>query len=68
VNERKEFFSVTVDEIAHVVRQHHGEIEFTQLTEAKEYRQSLAIVRTGQTVPASETHANHEAASNNVPR
>ena len=45
VNERKEFFRVTLDEIAEVVRQHHGEIEFTQMAEAKEYRQSLAILR-----------------------
>ena len=45
VNHRREFFRVTLDEIAEAVRQHHGEIEFTRLAEAKEYRQSLAQLR-----------------------
>jgi hypothetical protein len=46
VNERKEFFKVTLEEIADMVRQHHGTIEFTHMAEAKEYRQSLALIRT----------------------
>lgn len=41
VNLRKEFFAVTLDEIARVVRANHGEIEFTLVAEAKEYRQSI---------------------------
>jgi hypothetical protein len=58
VNERKEFFSVTLDEIAEAVRQHHGAIEFIHMAEAKEYRQSLAILRTAgsaSSVPADAT-------------
>ncbi|MEW5931182.1 MAG: DUF4041 domain-containing protein [Gemmatimonadota bacterium] len=43
VNERKEFFNVTVDEIADVARRHHADIEFTRLAEAEEYRKTLAL-------------------------
>jgi len=43
VNHRKEFFYATLDEIEVVVKKHHGEIEFTKLAEAKEFRESLAI-------------------------
>lgn len=43
VNERKEFFNVAMDEIAHAVREHHGEFEVTLLAEAEEYRKTLAI-------------------------
>lgn len=45
VNERKEFFRVALAEIEAIVRQHHGQIEFTLMAEAMEYRQSLAIER-----------------------
>jgi len=43
VNERKEFFNVTLDEIKTVVEQNHGYIEFTKLAEAKEYRETQLI-------------------------
>jgi cellobiose-specific phosphotransferase system component IIA len=43
VNERKEFFNVTVDEIAEVVRSHHGEVELTRMAEAEEYRKTKAL-------------------------
>lgn len=43
VNKRKEFFYVTLDEINKAVTENKGEIEFTMLAEAKEYRESLAI-------------------------
>ncbi|MCE9672029.1 DUF4041 domain-containing protein [Myxococcus stipitatus] len=43
VNERKEFFRVTLDEIARAVRQHHGDFELTRIAEAAEYRKSLAM-------------------------
>jgi len=39
VNYRKEFFYATLDEIERVARKHHGEIEFTKLVEAKEFRE-----------------------------
>ena len=45
VNERKEFFRVTIEEIAEAVRQHHGEIEFTLAAEAVEYRKTLAMLQ-----------------------
>jgi len=43
VNRRKEFFNITLDEIEKVVKEKKGNIEFTKLAEAKEYRQTLAI-------------------------
>jgi hypothetical protein len=44
VNERREFFRVSIDEIAEAVRQNHGEIEIIREAEAKDYRQSLALM------------------------
>ncbi|HEY0049980.1 MAG TPA: DUF4041 domain-containing protein, partial [Pyrinomonadaceae bacterium] len=44
VNNRKEFFRVSLQEIADVVREHHGEIEFTLAAEAAEYRKTLAFI------------------------
>jgi hypothetical protein len=55
VNERKEFFSVTIEEMAEAVRQHHSEIEFTLAAEAVEYRKTLAILQENQ--DASRTPA-----------
>ncbi|RZJ95351.1 MAG: DUF4041 domain-containing protein, partial [Hymenobacter sp.] len=43
INERKEFFRVSLEEIASAVRKHHGEFELTQLAEAAEYRKTLAL-------------------------
>jgi|GEM_PF-3497237 len=43
VNQRKEFFGVTIHDIADVVQQHHGEIEFTLMAEARDYRTTLAM-------------------------
>jgi hypothetical protein len=45
VNERKEFFRVTAEEIEQVVRQHHGEVRFTLAAEAAEYRKTLAMLQ-----------------------
>ena len=45
VNERKEFFRVSIDEIAAAVRARHGEIEFTLAAEAEEFRKTLAALR-----------------------
>lgn len=45
VNQRKEFFNVSLDDIARVVQENHSEIEFTKLAEAKEYRETLARLR-----------------------
>ena len=57
VNERKEFFNVTIDEIAQVVHQQRGEISITRLPEAKEYKQSLAKMREKQIEQAPGTYS-----------
>ena len=45
VNQKKEFFKVTLDEIEAFVMQHaNAEIEFTKLAEAREYRETLTIL------------------------
>ena len=43
VNRRKEFFNISLEEIEKAVRENHGEIEFTKLAEAREFRESVAI-------------------------
>ena len=44
INTRKEFFNVSLSEIEQFVNESHsGEIEFTKIAEAKEYREILAI-------------------------
>lgn len=48
VNERKEFFHVTMDEIAEVVRERCGDIELTLVAEAAEFYQSEAYRRARQ--------------------
>ncbi|MBU8907672.1 DUF4041 domain-containing protein [Desertibacillus haloalkaliphilus] len=50
VNPRKEFFNVTLDEIAKTVKENHNKtVEFTKLAEAEEYRKSLKINNSEQT-------------------
>jgi hypothetical protein len=44
VNYRREFFHVTLDEIAQAVHEFHGQIEFTLLAEAEEYRKTLSFL------------------------
>ena len=44
VNNRKEFFRVSLQEIADAVYEYHGEIEFTLAAEAAEYRKTLAFI------------------------
>ncbi|MCP3105418.1 DUF4041 domain-containing protein [Myxococcus sp. K15C18031901] len=51
INERKEFFRVSLDDIARAVRQHHGEFELTRIAEAAEYRKSLALEEEGRDAP-----------------
>lgn len=45
VNQKKEFFHVTIDEIAGIVRERCGDIELTLVAEAAEYLQSEAYRR-----------------------
>jgi hypothetical protein len=51
INERKEFFRVSIDEIAQAVRENHAEINLTLAAEAKEYRKTLALLREEQPTP-----------------
>lgn len=45
VNERKEFFRVSLAEVERATKELHGEFEFTRLAEAVEYRKSVAMRR-----------------------
>ena len=47
INNCKEFFRVSLSEIQSAVGQHQGEIEFTQLAEASDYRETVALWRNG---------------------
>ncbi len=49
INHRREFFRVSLNEIAEAVREFHGEIEFTLLAEAMEYRKTIAFLQENQT-------------------
>ena len=43
INERKEFFRVPLDQVETAVGELHGEIEFTKLAEAKDFRETVAL-------------------------
>jgi hypothetical protein len=63
VNPRKEFFKVTLDDIASAVEKiaqetktvRKAEIKFTKIAEAEQYRKTLAIER-GETQPSDSTY------------
>jgi hypothetical protein len=44
VNTRKEFFCVTLEEIADVVREKHADILITKVAEARDYRKTAAVL------------------------
>jgi hypothetical protein len=48
LNNRKEFFNVTLDEIEQIVSDNFGQMEFTKLAEAKEYRGTVALLQEGK--------------------
>lgn len=53
INHKKEFFKITLTEIERFILQHtNAEIQFTQIAEAREYRESMTIVHE---VPESVT-------------
>lgn len=54
VNARKEFFNVSIEEIADAVHNHHGEIEMILTPEAMEYRKTLAILQENPSAPMPE--------------
>ena len=43
VNYRKEFFNVSLEDIADAVKELHGDFDFTLIAEAKQYRETLTI-------------------------
>jgi len=43
INPRKEFFKISLERIADEVKKYKGDIQFTMLAEAKEYRQSISM-------------------------
>lgn len=47
VNLRKEFFRISLDEIAALVEQHHGKIDYRAEAEALEYRETLLMEQRG---------------------
>ncbi len=48
INNRKEFFRVSLDDIENAVRAKNNEIEFTKSAEAKQYRETLALLETNE--------------------
>ncbi len=51
VNERKEFFGVSIRDIAQAVRKCHGEIQVTLAAEARDYRKTVALRAANQQLP-----------------
>ncbi len=50
INNRKEFFRVSLDEIEKAVLSDNHEIEFTKIAEAKEYHETRALIEAKQNV------------------
>lgn len=67
INRRKEFFHVTLEEIEHVVRQHHGEFRLTRYAEAIEYRKSLAVAQQSATAFPNAAHTGGQTVRTAVP-
>lgn len=55
VNMKKEFFRVSLEEIEKVVKDNYAEIEFTKIAEAKDYRETLAILKAKEKVNNIQT-------------
>ena len=56
INARKEFFRVSLDEIEAFVHQHTGaQIQFTKIAEAKDYRETLTILKSIEPGEATTT-------------
>ena len=52
VNNRKEYFRVTLDEIRAEVQKHHG-VTFLLVPEAEEYRKTIAAAATPERSPSA---------------
>lgn len=55
LNYRKEYFSVTLDEIEHKIRDLGLDTEFIRIPEAMEYRETLAILSRLNTPESSKS-------------
>ncbi|MPM65395.1 hypothetical protein SDC9_112291 [bioreactor metagenome] len=54
VNRRKEFFQVSLEEIEEFVKEHaNAEIEFTKVAGAREYRETMTVLKQLQTINES---------------
>jgi hypothetical protein len=62
INDRKEFFRVTLQEIESIVRTHHGEFELTRIAEAAEYRRTMALLDNEKQSDRPTTEAARKAA------
>ena len=51
VNERKEFFRVSLTEIAQATKELHGEVELTRVAAAVEYRKTESLRRKNESTP-----------------
>lgn len=60
INLKREFFNVTLSEIESEVIKNHGQIEFTRIAEAEQYRETVAI--------RNREQRNEEAASSDFPK
>jgi hypothetical protein len=64
VNERKEYFNVSLTDIVSAVHELDGTIEFTLAAEAGDYRQSVALrKRQEQQLPTQSAPASYAAAA-----
>lgn len=60
INNKKEFFRVTLDEIETFVHRHaNAEIQFTKLAEAREYRETMSLLE--QLAAANDAPVQHES-------
>lgn len=60
INPRKEFFNVSLEEIEKIVIENHGQIEFTKIAEAQEYRESKILKQQGK-IPQIQPTIFHNA-------
>ena len=60
VNHRKEFFRVSLDEIEAFVKEHaNAEIEFTKLTEAREFSETLSMIEQVSKIVSEVEESSH---------
>ena len=58
INNRKEFFNVTLDQIENFCKEKGVDFKFTKKAEAKEYRQSLALIKEKEDAKEQKTNQN----------